>query len=291
MQELQALQRIYIKIAQVVRIRQRLHGQREAVLFVIMQKMQAMPHLQGEEHTKALQGILDNSEQETSALRKVLRQEKRVFRFIETEERSADRIISNAMAQVGLQKKQIRERFGKRLSLGGQKIRVSDLQNFLDEVHNFLANLRRDIRRIRRRMTHEDKFLRHRDVSHFHKFLREWENEAKAFKRMLNDLEKVVDSTPRFVRGINIPLACTSLPLTMMHISHDFLTLSDGAEGLKHGVEMSSPTATMVVLLIGVCVLSWGMIKDLTDSLTSEDTAWDVTRERRILGSMGNASR
>lgn len=210
MQELQALQRIYMKTVQVVRIRQRLHGQREAVLLRIMQKMQAISHLQGEEHAKALQGILDGSEQEISALRNLLRQEKRIFKFIESEERSADRIISDAMAQLKSKEKEIHKEFGYDITVKGRKIPIGNMNNFLRSVHRFLANLKRDIRRIRRRMGHEDRFLRSRDVSHFHKFLREWDNEVKAFKRMLNDLKKVIESTPHFVREMSVPLVGSS---------------------------------------------------------------------------------
>lgn len=315
MQELQALQRIYKKIEQVVRIRKRFHGKREAELLIILQKMQATSHLQGEEHTKALQAILNTSDQEISALRNLLRQEKRIFRFIESKERSADRIISDAMAQLKSQKRQIRESVGKTITLkDGRKIPVSDLQNFLRKVHRFLTNLKRDIHRIRKRMAHEDKFLHSRDVSHFHKFLREWDNEVKAFKRMLNDLKKVVRIAPDFVREMSVPQVGSSLGKaqdgssldkalvgcslvvgsilgTVAHTAHDAITLTDGVELIKAGVEMDLPTAAVVGISIGACILCWSFITEVWDSLTSEDTAWDVTRERRILSSMINAFR
>ena len=301
MDQLNALGTIYNKLAKAMKLRMTLHSRREAALLIITPKLGAISNLKGDEHDRALRAILIQSEKESQAistLRQVLHHETLAFSLIGKEEGGAEQAILLSIKELKSQKRQIREAFGKELTLkDGRKIRVGDIQKFLHKVQQFLSNLRGDLGNMLKRMQRErgflERFAKNQDVSDFDKFLRQWGQEVKAFGRMQRDLGKVMESIPqfaaegarklkiepgRYLEAAAIPLVGLWAEATMAH-----------APGPPGGLN----TLPMFAISVALCFafLAAAFIEALQKSMLSGVDVLDRDQEGRLVGAAERASR
>lgn len=244
------------KILQAYRIRMKLFMRRHELVMSI---------------EKNFDNVANNPKFYTS-LDNILKKEKKLLEIIEGDEKKVGNNLVYALKQL---KKYDHELGGElndiRLPHVKKKISGKNVSIFLRRMISLLNKMERDLKIIEKRIHLENVFIKERNAKHFDKFIKAWNEEMKAYEKMLKDLKLALNTSKKLIVSTESTLGDG--------------VMNSGGVGLVGSVAAGIGLKQVVIGVlggtIGVSVVMVGFIFNLVEILdTGRQAVW---REENLI--------